>query len=284
MQLSEFIYNPPKFNGIDGDEFEFLELKNTGTVPLELSGVTFTDAIRFTFTNETVLGPGQYFVLGRNAAQFAAKYPGAVLNGLYTGKLENNGENVVLSTSLGGLIFSVTYDNAAPWPAEADNSGLSLQRINFGVDVTNTTSWIAAPPTPGGPLLEDSMDTDGDGMPDGWENLHGLNRSGHDANEDPDRDGLTDYQEFLAGTNPRDDEDNLRLQASIADPFTVLLTFSARSNKTYSIVNRSTAESEDWITLLNVSSQPTNRVVVFSDGLGPNANSRFFRLTTPRLP
>lgn len=42
-------------------------------------------------------------------------------------------------------------------------------------------------------------DTDGDGMPDGWETAQGLNPNAADGNEDPDGDGYTNLEEYLNG-------------------------------------------------------------------------------------
>ena len=58
LALTEVMYNPPAIGATLGNNLEFLELKNTGTNTLNLSGLTFTSGITFTFTNGTVLAPG----------------------------------------------------------------------------------------------------------------------------------------------------------------------------------------------------------------------------------
>jgi hypothetical protein len=126
LVISEIMYNPPGNGTADGSDLEFLELKNTGTNTLDLSGLTFTAGITFTFTNATTLGPGQYFVLGRNIAALQAKYPGLLIKGVYTGKLDNAGETITLSHPYGDIIFSLTYGTLAPWPVTANGYGFSL--------------------------------------------------------------------------------------------------------------------------------------------------------------
>src|ERR1051325_10647887 len=50
--------------------------------------------------------------------------------------------------------------------------------------------------------IETPVDTDGDGMPDIWEEDHGLNKLVNDASLDPDNDGLTNLQEYKMKTDP----------------------------------------------------------------------------------
>jgi hypothetical protein len=49
----------------------------------------------------------------------------------------------------------------------------------------------------------DLVDTDGDGMPDGWEARHGLNPLSSNAQGDPDADGLSNLDEYLGRSHPR---------------------------------------------------------------------------------
>jgi len=47
-----------------------------------------------------------------------------------------------------------------------------------------------------------AVDNDLDGMSDAWEREHGLDPDRDDSGEDPDGDGMTNLDEFLAGTDP----------------------------------------------------------------------------------
>lgn len=47
-----------------------------------------------------------------------------------------------------------------------------------------------------------SLDTDGDGMPDWWETKYFGGPTAADPDDDPDGDGRTNLEEYLAGTNP----------------------------------------------------------------------------------
>jgi hypothetical protein len=153
LVVTEIYYNPPGANGVEGEAFEFLELKNCGTFTLDLSGLRFTAGISFTFTNGTALAPGAYFVLARDAAGFAARFPATRLHGLYSGKLDNDGEVLTLQNSIGDTVFSFAYGDAPPWPASADGSGAALHRIDFSGSADDPAGWSAGLPTPGfGPV------------------------------------------------------------------------------------------------------------------------------------
>src|SRR5947209_13162576 len=97
---AEIYYNPPADGAVTGDAFEFIELQNRGPFTLDLSGVHFTAGIGFAFTNGAALAPSAFVVLARDATNFAARFPDAPLSGVYTGKLDNAGETLVLADAL----------------------------------------------------------------------------------------------------------------------------------------------------------------------------------------
>ncbi len=132
LALTEIMYRPPALAPFGSSDLEFLELKNYGTNALDLTGCGFTDGFTFNFTNGTLLGPGQFFVLARSGIPFNAKYPGVTADGFFTGQLANDGETITLSQQAAGgppygpTILSLTYGTTAPWPVTPDGHGFSL--------------------------------------------------------------------------------------------------------------------------------------------------------------
>ncbi|MGB2156690.1 MAG: Midasin, partial [Candidatus Poseidoniaceae archaeon] len=65
-----------------------------------------------------------------------------------------------------------------------------------------------------------NADSDGDGLPDGWEVANGLNpTNGGDGNADSDNDGLTNAQEYQMGTNPNNADTDGDGKADNVDSF-----------------------------------------------------------------
>jgi hypothetical protein len=76
-----------------------------------------------------------------------------------------------------------------------------IQRIVSNVSaVSGLQGWVRS----GGRLnLERTVDSDGNGLPDWWEQQHFGQLTGTDPSADPDHDGATNLAEWLAGTDPR---------------------------------------------------------------------------------
>jgi len=56
--ISEILYNPPS-----GSDYEFLELHNTGSAPVDVSGWSFSQGIEYRFPGGSVIPAGEYIVL-----------------------------------------------------------------------------------------------------------------------------------------------------------------------------------------------------------------------------
>jgi hypothetical protein len=126
LRITEIMYNPPGDGPVSGEEFEFLELKNTGPAVLDLTGFRVAGGVGFVFAEGALLGPGSFAVLVANEAAFRIRYPRVVVSGVYRRNLGNEGDAVVLTSPGGSTVTAVTYGEAAPWPVEADGEGYSL--------------------------------------------------------------------------------------------------------------------------------------------------------------
>lgn len=144
LRITELMYNPAdavpakgELN-VDNDEFEFIELKNIGDEPLDLTYVSFVEGITYDFNSSDVnsLTPGEFVLVVRNKDAFESRYTGLSnrIAGEYKdkeqSKLNNGGDNVKLRDFLNGTIAEFEYDDSRGWPLSADGAGHSLVPLN----------------------------------------------------------------------------------------------------------------------------------------------------------
>ncbi|HEY7115583.1 MAG TPA: lamin tail domain-containing protein [Tepidisphaeraceae bacterium] len=149
LVVSEINYNPadptpaelavnPAFTA---DDFEFVELLNTGNKTVDLLNAHFDQGVSFNFGN-TSIAPGQRAVLVRNASAFQARYGSSIpIAGVYSGTLSDGGEPLRLRAANSAIIDGFTYDNSGAWPGRADGKGSTLELISPTADVNDPANW-----------------------------------------------------------------------------------------------------------------------------------------------
>jgi len=89
-------------------------------------------------------------------------------------------------------------------------------------------------------------DSDGDGMPDWWELWHNLNPNDpSDATLDSDNDGVTNLNEYIAGTDPQDKTDYFHITSITAGTHCVL-SFPSALNRLYTLEIRTNLNTGSW--------------------------------------
>lgn len=321
--ISEIMFHPVTGSGTnlaEVPEEEYVEVENlsAATVPLRdapdhpENPWRLAGGIDFDFpTNTSLPALGRLLIVNFDPvaspaalSSFRLKYgvPASVgVMGPFSGRLGNGGDTVALyrpdppqlpGTPEAGfvpyvLVERVVYSPVAPWPAGADGTGASLQRMvssGFGNEPVN---WQAASPTAGraNDAGSGASDVDGDGMPDTWERANGLNENdAADAGLDLDQDGLTNLQEFLAGTDPSLAASSLRFISVEATASGVKLRFETMANRTYTVEYRSALSAGSWQKLVDVAAGPVSHTNESNDPSAMGGTARYYRLVTPATP
>lgn len=295
--FSRIMYHPSS-----EEDSEFVELVNISADPVPLydpdhpeNTWRLEDAVDFVFPTGIDLGPGDRLLVAesdpdlfRTRHALAAEIP---IYGPFSGKLDNNGERLALvrpdppqtlPPDLGLVPYitveEINYDDAPPWPIEADGFGAALNRINLTAFGDTPSNWSSQEAPPG-------EDLDMDGLPDQWESDHLLNpEDPTDADLDPDEDGLTSREEFWSGTDPQNPGSALRLEVMAANNSGTRLRFTAMPGQAYAIYYRDTLGSGAWLKLEEIpSSSEEAEDLILNDKPPPGGTSmRFYRLESWR--
>jgi len=154
--INELMYHPLSEN----DDDQFVELYNRGASSVNLSGWRLGDGISFAFPTNTVMAPGAYLVVAKNAARLRTNYAGLNENnclGNFSGKLGHGGDRVTLrtpdtitSTNQGGVVTTelihitvneVTYADGGRWGQWSDGDGSSLELIDPNSNNRLAPNW-----------------------------------------------------------------------------------------------------------------------------------------------
>ena len=183
VRVSEVHYHPgpttssERVAGFDDpNEFEFIEIVNTSTQTVDLSGLQLTKAViegerqgvEFDFSTSAIqrLDAGARVLVVENLAAFELRCGvGLPVAGQWSGRLSNGSETITL-TANGEILQQFAYDD--DWYVATDGFGSSLEIVNAQRDVSSWSereSWrpSVSGGTPGTVIDRVPGDSDGDG-------------------------------------------------------------------------------------------------------------------------
>jgi hypothetical protein len=142
IRITEIMFHPaaPPTGALWGeDDYEFIELANTGTTDVNLEGYRFTQGIQFTFPQYN-LPAGARAVVVKNRPAFESRYQTSLpIIGEYLGSLNNKGEQLTLIDNLGETVADFSYED--DWYPIADGPGFSLVLRPDQENTSDKDSW-----------------------------------------------------------------------------------------------------------------------------------------------
>jgi len=153
------------------------------------------------------------------------------------------------------------------------------QRIERILANVTPVAGLAGQVVTGGRLnLARSVDTDGNGLPDWWEQQFFGQLTSTDPNADPDHDGASNLAEFLAGTDPTNFNSALRLTAlPAAGTNGVVLEWRGVAGRYYRLLGATNLlNGFDSVIRTNLAATPPLNTV--TDAVPASASARLYRL------
>jgi hypothetical protein len=141
LVISGINYNPGTSEEFpESDDQEFIEITNTGTEAIDLTGVYLSElGVSYQFPADATIQAGQRIYLASNTTVFEAKHSVTPF-GQFVRNMSNASQKLVLSDAFGNKIDEVKYLDDSPWP-DADGNGKFLHLTDNTLDNSLATSW-----------------------------------------------------------------------------------------------------------------------------------------------
>lgn len=232
-----------------------LQLESASHVVFEVGGVTpGSEYDTMTVDGSTVLG-------GTIELVFINGFQTSVTGGMSFRVLTNTGQPI------GGSFANVLTGERL---LTSDGHGSFVVNYGTGSHANEVTLTDFQPAAPG--------DLDADRLPDDYELAHGLDpTNAADATRDHDGDGVSGWEEYLAGTDPQNPEDALLLSELSVNGVDVTLGFKTAASKAYRVDRSNDSPGGPW-TAVSASILGDGTVKLTTDPGGAAVPRRFYRV------
>jgi hypothetical protein len=193
------------------------------------------------------------------------------------------------------LYNTVQFETAGSDPVKADFSNLSnwaatvpvlLGRNEISLRVYDPSGVLIPAASQQFVVIGTSasgfVDADSNGLPDAWEHATGLDKiPGAGASADSDGDGMTNLQEYLAGTDPLNRASVLGVNIQSVAGGAVTLTLDTLAGHTYRIQSTASLDAGPWTTEQTIGPLAADQTLHPAINIVPGTTRIFFRVRVP---
>jgi hypothetical protein len=148
------IINEVHYNPLNGNNYEFIELYNSGPSPVNLTGYQIKDAVNFTFPS-VILQPGEYIVIAADASVYSGNGY-TVLQGINF-SLPDDQAQIILTDNNSNITDRFSYSIYDDLPLYANGYGPSLELKSPALENIYYLNWRASYNEGGSPGMPNTL-------------------------------------------------------------------------------------------------------------------------------